>query len=401
VRRRRDERIRSALRDAPAPGETQAEERGWAVVREAFAEREPQPRMRSLPRAALALATAGLVAAFALTPAGADVREWIADALDTGEEDARPVLGSLPAPGAVLVESRDGIWVLNEDGSRRHLGDYRLATWSANGLFIGAAAGRELFALTPQGAQRWAITAPDPIRALDWSADEGYRVAYVAGREARVVAGDGTGDAALARPVGSPAIAWRPEDSEAEARHELAYVDARDRVVLQNTDTREIVWRSLPVPAEVKSLQWSADGERLLIDAEGFAMLLDARGSPLFKGPVATGTAATLAPDGERIAVVRPNSNGAAELVLVAAEPGGQRDRVLYPTTRGTSAVGFGTPAFSPDGEWILLPWPPADQWIFVRIADRRVVPVGDISRQLDPNRGGDTSFPSIAGWCC
>ena len=72
------------------------------------------------------------------------------------------------------------------------------------------------------------------------------------------------------------------------AVHELTYVDADGRVVLMNTDTGEVLWRSRPVPAPVESLQWSADGERLLVAADGFATLLDARGNGLFKGPVAT-----------------------------------------------------------------------------------------------------------------
>jgi dipeptidyl aminopeptidase/acylaminoacyl peptidase len=179
-------------------------------------------------------------------------------------------------------------------------------------------------------------------------------------------------------------------------------VDAQDhRVVLENTDTRQVLWRSEPVPAPVESLQWSADGERLLIEADGFASLVDARGNGLFKGPVATGSAATLAADGRQIAVVRPNRAGKAELVLIPAGLAEGRERVLYPTSPGKGGAAFGTPTFSPDGEWILLPWPEADQWLFIRIADRRVVPVADISRQLDPDRRGSAAFPRVAGWCC
>jgi hypothetical protein len=404
VKRRSHERVRAALRDVPAPGEGQAEERGWAVVREAFTEREVvRPRLNVRARAGLAALAAGLVAVVALTPAGAEVRAWLADAIEVGEDDARPVLGSLPASGSVLVESNDAAWVLNDDGSRRNLGDYRQVTWSPNGLYVGAAEGRELFALTPQGDVRWSLTAPARISALDWSSDEGFRVAYVAGRELRIVAGDGTpdGDPSLAEPVGSDAIAWRPETLPTAARHELAYVDARDRVVLENTDTRRVQWRSDPVSAPVESLQWSADGERLLIEADGFASLVDAAGNGLFKGPVATGSSATLAADGRKIAVVRPNRAGNAELVLVPASLAESRERVLYPPSPGKGGVGFGPPTFSPDGEWILLPWPEADQWLFVRVADRRVVPVADISRQLDPDRRGSATFPRIAGWCC
>jgi WD40-like Beta Propeller Repeat len=399
---RTEDRVRTALRHANAPAEGQAEERGWAVVRESYAEREPQAGWQG-PRkgVALALAAVAIATGFALTPAGADVREWIADAIDVGEEDARPVIGSLPAPGSVLVESADGVWVLNDDGSRRFLGDYGHATWSPNGLYVGVAEGRELFALTPQGTQRWALTAPATVRALDWSSDEGFRVAYVAGRELRVVAGDGTGDVQLADRVAADAIAWRPESVDGETRHELAYVDGSNRIVIVNTDTGALLGRTAPVADEVQSLQWSDDGSRLLIESRGSASLVDARARGLFKGPVATGTAATLAPDGSRIAVVRPNRAGLAELVLLRPGFIAERSRALYPTAPGTGGVSFGAPSFSPDGEWILLPWPQADQWIFIRIDDRRVVPVGDISRQLDPDSRGAATFPRVAGWCC
>jgi outer membrane protein assembly factor BamB len=401
--RRNDEHVGTDLRDVPAPGEGQAEERSWAVVREAFIEREPVRQPLGLrARAGLAVVGAAVVGVIALTPAGADVREWIADAMQTGEEDARPVLGTLPAPGAILTESRDGAWILRDDGSRRSLGDYAHATWSAEGRYVGVSDGRELLALTTTGEQRWSIRAPARIESIEWSSDEGYRVAYVAGGDLRVVAGDGTPveNPTIADALTSTAIAWRPESSPTPV-HELAYVDSDHRVVLTNTDTGQVLWRSRQVPASVQSLQWSADGERLLIAADGFATLVDAGGNGLFKGPVATGTAATLSPDGERIAVVRSTRAGNAELVLIPASLAEARERVLYPTSPGKGSVGFGTPTFSPNGEWILLPWPNADQWLFIRLADRRVVPVGDISRQLDANGRGDAAFPEISGWCC
>jgi PQQ-like domain/WD40-like Beta Propeller Repeat len=397
MRRREDERVRTALRDVPAPGEGQAEERGWAVVREAFEGREPVRQPIGLrARAAIAALVAAAVAVVALTPAGAEVREWIADAIEVGEEDARPGLGSLPAPGAILTESRDGVWILRADGSRRRLGDYRHATWSPNGLFVATSAGRRLFALTTTGEERWSLPAPARISSIDWSSDEGFRVAYVAGRELRVVAGDGQGDAVFRDATGSTAIAWQPESDPALAVHRLAFVDPRGRVTLADTDSGEVLWRSAKVHAEVESLQWSADGERLLVAGDGFGSVLDAGGETALKAVAAGASAATLAPDGNTVAVVRPSEKGGAELALVPAELG-PREQVLYPNPP-RAAGAFGAPTFSPDGEWILLPWPEADQWLFIRVADRRTIPV-DISRQLDPN--GAASFPDVAGWCC
>jgi WD40-like Beta Propeller Repeat len=401
--RRAHERTRAALHDATAPGEGQAEERGWQVVREAFAEREPGSRpTRRVPRGLVAGAVAAAVAAFALSPAGAEVGEWIGDAFESGEDDARPVLGSLPAPGAILTESGDGAWIVRDDGSRRRLGDYDLATWSPNGLFVGVARGRELLAVTPQGEVRWSLFAPRAIDSLDWSSDDGFRLAYVAGRELWTVAGDGQGAAVFRDTVGSRAVAWRPESTADLAIHELAFVDARDRVTLADTDSGRVLWRSSPVPARVESLQWSDDGQRLLVEADGFALVLDENGNSLFKGPIATGVgAAAIAPDGERVAIVRPAREGGAELALVPAAPETGRERVLYPRSPKAGAVGFAEPTFSPDGEWIVLPWPRVDQWLFVPVEGGRPFATAEVSSQLDGDQRGAGSFPHVAGWCC
>jgi hypothetical protein len=397
MRRGNDERVRAALREVPAPGESQAEERGWAVVREAFIEREAiRPPRGVRARAGLAGLVAGLVAVVALTPAGAEVREWIADAIEVGEEDARPVLGSLPAPGAVLTESREGVWILREDGSRRRLGDYDLATWSAHGRYVGVTDGRELLALTTTGEVRWSIRGPARIEALDWSSDEGFRVAYVASGELRIAAGDGTTNAVFREAVGSPAIAWQPESDPDLALHLLAFVNGKGHVTLADTDSGEVLWRSAKVGAEVESLQWSADGERLLVAGDGFGYVVDAEGNSVLKAVAAGASAATLAPSGDSVAAVRPSGKGGAELALIPTGPSTEEE-VLYPNPPRTSGT-FGAPTFSPDGNWILLPWPEADQWLFVRVADRRIIPV-DISRQLDPT--GAASFPNVAGWCC
>jgi len=396
-RRRDDHRVRTALREAAPPGERQAEARSWAVVREAFAEREPQrPRLALRSRVGLALAAGGAAAALVFTPAGAEMTDWIADAIE-GEEDARPTLGALPAPGAILTESRDGVWVLRDDGSRRLLGDYDHATWSPNGLFVAVSAGRELFALTPQGEVRWTIRAPAAISAIDWSSDEGFRVAYVANDELNVRAGDATGDTLFSTSVGSAALAWRPESDPARAVHQLAYVQGT-RVVLADTDSGRELWRSAP-GARIESLQWSLDGTRLLVSGSGSAFVLDWHGEPVLKA-VGESTGASLSPDGESIAVVRPSAKGGTEVALVPAGPGGVPEAVVYRTAPGAPAA-LETPTFSPDGNWLLVPWPDVNQWLFVRVADGRVVPVANISRQLDSDRRGPASFPVVSGWCC
>ena len=66
--------------------------------------------------------------------------------------------------------------------------------------------------------------------------------------------------------------------------------------------------------------------------------------------------------------------------------------RVVF---RGTGE--FRDVARSPDGRWLLVTWPTADQWVFVRTAgQRKIEAVSGITRQF-----GGGSFPRIAGWCC
>ena len=93
------------------------------------------------------------------------------------------------------------------------------------------------------------------------------------------------------------------------------------------------------------------------------------------------------------LAAFRPGTHAVAEIRTL----GGTSEvvlgrRVLF---RGTGE--FRQLAWSPDGRWLLVTWPTADQWIFVRVAGRRrIVAVSAITRQF-----GGGAFPSVAGWCC
>jgi hypothetical protein len=49
----------------------------------------------------------------------------------------------------------------------------------------------------------------------------------------------------------------------------------------------------------------------------------------------------------------------------------------------------------SPDGLWLLLSWPAANQWVFVRVQDGHAIRAfAGITRRF-----GGGAFPAVSGW--
>ena len=192
--------MKRELEQIEIPNEHEARVRSLAVVREAFAEREPQPRRRSWkPLAAIAIAL--VVVAGLLSPPGRAVLDDIREVV--GVEKAQPALFSLPAPGRLLVTADSGAWVVEEDGSKRLLGNYREASWSPFGRFVVASRVNELVALTPGGDVRWSVARPN-VRFPRWGGTEtDTRIAYLSRGQLRVVGGDGKGDRLIDRQASS------------------------------------------------------------------------------------------------------------------------------------------------------------------------------------------------------
>ena len=199
--------MRKDLQRLEIPGEHEARERSWAVVRDAFAQREPQPWRRSWkPAAAIGVALVAL--AGLLSPPGRAVLDEIRQVV--GVEQAQPALFSLPAPGRLLVTADSGVWVVEQDGSKRLLGPYREASWSPFGRFVVAARANELVALTPEGKVRWSLARPD-VRFPRWGGTTtDTRIAYFSGGVLRVVGGDGRGDRPLDANAALRPSQWRP-----------------------------------------------------------------------------------------------------------------------------------------------------------------------------------------------
>ena len=311
--------------DAISPPEG-AEERAWQVTRAAFEERRPAPTQRKAWRPVLALAGAAAIAGAVASPPGQAVLDSIRERV--GVERAEPALFSLPTAGRLLVQSADGPWIVQADGSKRLLGRYREASWSPFGRFVVAARENELAALEADGDVRWSLGRPD-VRFPRWAGTlTDTRIAYLSDSSLRVVAGDGSGDRLLRRNVAAKAPVWLPGED-----FRLAYTDRR--------------------------------GRRSVIDAD--------TGRALHGGAGHNGN--------DPIIRRRP---GASEVVLDG--------RVVF---RGTG--GFGDAVRSPDGRWVLVTWPTADQFVFVRVdGPRRIIAASAITEQF-----GGGAFPRISGWCC
>lgn len=388
----REPDIRRSLLTSQVPEELEAQRRAWTVVRAAYAEREALPRRRNWrPLVALAVLAALLTAA--LSPPGQAVADWIRESVATGEENAEPALFRLPTSGRLLVVSDRGPWIVQPNGSKRLLGSYRGASFSPQGKFAVVTSGRRVTAVEPDGGPRWSITRPQPIADARW-APSGLRVAYRAGSSLRVVDGNGTDDSLLAGEVAPVAPAWRREPS---VRDVLAYADAAERVHVVDVDSRSTLLRTRPI-SRARELHWSADGKLLLVVTRtNIHPILDARGRTVRTLELPQGHVlvdAELAPTGRTVAYT--DFDPASETSKLVADDG-TRARILQSGEGKLEDL-----AWSPNGRWLLVGWPDANQWLFLRVPGvRKIEAVDDIRREFDPGSEGIGEFPRIVGWCC
>jgi hypothetical protein len=365
--------VRDELERVEIPGEDAARDRAWSVVEAAFGERTPAPQRSHWPRvAAVALALAALVAASVSSPGQAvidEIREVV------GVERAERALFDLPTEGRLLVASDAGVWVVQRDGSRRLLGEYREASWSPFGRFVVAAGGDELAALKPDGELRWKLPRPG-VRFPRWTGTEtDTRVAYLSGAAPRVVAGDGTGDQPLCAVPGNRRVApaWRPG-----AGFVVAVAAPSGAVHVVDVERCVRLGRSAPVRG-ARRLEWSPDAKRLLVVTLEDVRILRPRTGAVVR--VQRASDAAFHPRSGELAVIR--QRGDVSLVVVG-------DGVVF---RGAGQLR--DLAWSPDGRWLVVGWPAADQWIFVR-GDGRIHAVANVREQFDSR-----SFPRVEGWCC
>lgn len=399
------------LRDLPAPDEVEARRRTWRLAEAAFEERRSEPaaperrRLAGLPRAALVAAGVAALLAVAVTPPGSAVADWLGDAVRfVVDEDRPPARASgveeLPGGGRVLVAAipRDGgateAWIAGGGERRRLVAGAHEVTWSPHARFVAAAAGQELFAVDLEGRRRWTLPTSAPVETVEWSPD-GFRVAYVARDELRVVAGDGTGDRRVAGPTpaesrtrSSPrfwSLAWRPHATA----HVLAFVK-RDSLFLADLDQRRVLWRV--TARDHPTLAFSPGGERLLLaGGDGIRILRTRDGRTLARlpgrGRMLLG-GATWDRTGHRFAVVHETARR-NELLLGRRDGDRIRLRRLF-TGESLDLVGF-----SPDNRWLLVDWAESGSWLFLPVAGGRPRQLANVAGRFD---AGEVR---ALGWCC
>jgi len=379
--------VRDALLAVRVPDELEAQRRTWAVVREAYAEREPAPSRPRRLRLLVAVAVLAALVAAALSPPGRSVGGWIRDRV-AGEEDAEPALVRLPSAGSLLVVSEQGPWIVRQDGSKRLLGNYEDASFSPNALFVVATQGRRVVALEPDGDARWTVTRPTPVADARWAPSPGFHVAYREGATLRVVGGDGQGDRPLAEDVAPVAPAWRP----GEGRTVLAYASTDGRVHVVEADGEEL-WTADPGAAPEQIL-WSDDAGMLVVLTSG-------RRHPLYSaGGRPAGALETAEGHDVLDAAIAP---GTRELAFTAYDPeSGQSTIVLAGQQLQRGDGRLEDVVFSPNGRWLLTGWPEADQFLFLRLPGVSAIEAAsDVRREFDPGGIGATTFPRVAEWCC
>ena len=394
-----DTDIRRALQQIQAPDELDAQRRAWSLARDRV--REPGAPLLAAAatgdRLVAAVAAAVLLAA-AISPPGRALVGSVRDAVTDEQVTARPALTSLPAPGTLLVNSKNGPWLVRFDGSKRRLGDLvgrlLVAERAVRRREPAARGGRPGVPTAPcagrsAGPESCAARAGRP-RSIRGDT----RVAYLNGRALRVVGGNGTGDKELRRLVAVSAPAWRPD------AFELAFSTVDGRIELVDTESARTIWRT--VPGEVpKQLVWSEDGERLLALGDQSLRVLAANGRKLFSLRLPVGPSSVVfVRESHRFVMVRYSpATGRSDLVLLQAEVDPGEARFLY------SAPGeFGSLAMSPNGNWLLVGWVNADQWLFLRLTAAKVQAVSNISQQFGVETAGKplaNTFPETVSWCC
>jgi hypothetical protein len=388
--------LRNRLLRDPVPGEQEAGQRAWEVVRSSYASRERVPWIERHSRLVVVLALVAAVGVAAVTPPGRAVVDRVREV--AGRTPSEPALVRLPGPGRLLVVSERGPWVVNADGSKRFLGDYDDASWSPRGLFVVATREHQLVTLEPEsGDVRWSLSRTNKVRDARWSGGGlDTRIAYRSGSSLHVVAGDGSPDIVLSPNVAPVAPAWK-DDS-----HLLSYAGADGRAHVVDVDARRELWRTPRIPG-IRRLSFSPEGSLVVLTRRNAGLyrprgLIRLAAAPaLRKGHVLLDTA-TLGAGRVVYADYDPKADATALVLAHGFAPGPVL--LIGPSEVFRGAGRIGNLTLSPDGRWLAAAWPAADQILFLRVLRfNRVVPVSKIRREFEPGASAPQGFPRMAGW--
>jgi hypothetical protein len=174
--------------------------------------------------------------------------------------------------------------------------------------------------------------------------------------------------------------------------HTIAYYSG-GAIILRQADSGAVVWRA-PIDVTPSALEWSDDGRFLAVTSSPKSVVLDARGH----------VRRTISMLGAELlqTAFKPHTHLLAVSLRVAQRSQVRLVDVDHPGHGSLLFAGpgdFGDVAWSPNGRWLLLNWPTANQWLLVSGA--RVHAVGNIAQEF-PRHDKLGPMLQIAGrWCC
>jgi dipeptidyl aminopeptidase/acylaminoacyl peptidase len=212
------------------------------------------------------------------------------------------------------------------------------------------------------------------------------RIAYITASGLRVVAGDGTGDHLLDAQAGDVPPAWDPG-----RLHTVAYYSG-GAIVLRQADGK-LVWRA-PITVTPSDLEWSSDGRYLAVVSPKRIVVVDRRGH--------VHRTISMLGAGLRQAEFKPGTHDAAVVVRTAGRSEVRIVDVDHPGHARLLFAGpgtFGDVEWSPAGDWLLVNWPDANQWVFIK--GKVVRAVANIREQFARTDGLGPLLELSGRWCC
>jgi dipeptidyl aminopeptidase/acylaminoacyl peptidase len=162
--------------------------------------------------------------------------------------------------------------------------------------------------------------------------------------------------------------------------------------VLRDADTKQVLWRHPELaPA---SLAWSGDGRLLAALSPHRIVVLTGAGKVARLISTLNGTF--------QAAAFQPHSH---RLTLLVAYPGRSEAKVVDVDAPGAAQLLFAGPgrfgdlAWSPNGRWLLIGWPTANQWVFLH--GSRVHAVANIREEFHRMDDVPPTLRFAARWCC